>query len=75
MGPPRIAPRPIKWAKIATEARKIAPVELATAKVCRELRHNVPKAADHVLQPGQKVLVRREKVINNRTGEWQGPMS
>ena len=47
--------------------------EIANSKIQRALRHNTPDAADRVFEPGQLVLVWREKVINNRIGEWLGP--
>ena len=35
----------------------------------------MPPSTDRSYQPGDKVLVRREKVIENRIGEWTGPTS
>lgn len=39
----------------------------------RALRHAVPAASDHVYEPGDEVLLWKEKVVNNHIGEWIGP--
>lgn len=39
----------------------------------RAVKHSVPSAEDLEYKPGDKVVVWREKVVNNRTGEWFGP--
>ena len=46
---------------------------LAQAKVLRALKHNSLPAANFTYQPGDKVLVWREKQIENRIGTWLGP--
>lgn len=40
------------------------------ARISRELNHAVPVASDFTFTPGNQVLVLREKVVNNRIGEW-----
>ena len=46
---------------------------MAKLRVNRALRHQVPTAANAMFDPGDKVLVWREKIVNNRIGEWMGP--
>ena len=46
---------------------------LAESRVKRALRHHTPQAADIIYQPGDKVLVWREKLVESRIGEWIGP--
>ena len=46
---------------------------MAQVRIVRALKHNTPSATDHVYQPGDKVLVWREKLVENRIGEWIGP--
>lgn len=62
-------------AQIANSARKEMEHHMARLRLHRALRHRVPKSADARLQPGDKVLVWREKLVNNRIGEWVGPYS
>ena len=60
-------------APVTERARKLMSSEMADSKVRRALKHNVPQNIDHVYQPGDKVLVWREKLVENRIGEWTGP--
>ena len=46
---------------------------LAQAKISCALRHNTPPAAKLTYQPGDEVLVWREKVVENRICQWLGP--
>ena len=62
-------------AEVALEARKLMSKHMAMTKVRRALTHQMPSAANHTYAPGDKVLVFREKVIENRIGEWQGPFT
>lgn len=41
----------------------------------RALHHAVQPASDRAYQPGDRVLVWREKQVNNRIGEWLGPLT
>lgn len=58
---------------LAKEARREMEQHMARLRIKRALKHNVPRAADIVYEVGQKVLVWREKAVNNRIGEWMGP--
>ena len=44
-------------------------------KINRALRHAVPTAANRSYEPGDQVLVWREKIVDNRIGEWLGPFA
>lgn len=59
--------------KLAFEARQEMEQHMARVRTDRALRHAVPPAADQNFQQGDKVLVWREKIVNNRIGEWLGP--
>jgi len=48
---------------------------MAKLRVKRALQLKVPPSADAVYQPGDKVLVWREKIVLNRIGEWLGPFT
>ena len=43
--------------------------------VRRALHHRTLSAADRFYQPGDQVLVWREKIVNHRIGEWLGPFT
>ena len=62
-------------ARVANAARKEMEHHMARLRVQRALHHRVPRSADTSFQPGDKVLFWREKIINNRIGEWVGPYS
>lgn len=47
--------------------------KMAKLKLKMALHHAVPLACDRAYEPSDKVLVWREKVVNNRIGEWLGP--
>ena len=61
--------------KIAETAGKEMERHMATLKLKRALKHNVPPAADVPFDVGEKVLVWREKIVNNRIGEWVEPFT
>ena len=48
---------------------------MAKMRVARGLRHSVPLAINNAYDPGDKVLVWREKIVNHRIGEWPGPFT
>lgn len=52
-----------------TEMQKL----MAQMRIARGLRHTVPPAANNNYDPGDQVLVWREKIVNSRIGEWLGP--
>ena len=54
-----------------TEIQRI----MAKMRVARGLRHSVPLAANRAYDPGDQVLVWREKIVNHRIGEWLGPFT
>ena len=39
----------------------------------RAIKHQSPKMQSYAYSPGDKVLVWREKIVNNLTGEFIGP--
>ena len=43
---------------------------LAQAKISLALRHNTPPAAKLAYQLGDEVSMWREKVVENRIGQW-----
>ena len=47
--------------------------QLAHTRIHRALKQNTPSTNAHVYQSGDEVLVEREKLIENRIGEWTGP--
>lgn len=61
--------------KIAQRARKVMSQITAWARVDRALPHNVPCFADTSFEPGDKVLVWKEKQLAGRIGEWIGPLT
>ena len=70
-----IIPRPTlaERAEAALRARRYMSQHLARAKVKRALHHKPPPATDHTYEPGDEVLVWREKQVEHRIGEWLGP--
>ena len=60
-------------ASVALCARKEMERIMAEMRTKRALKHKVPTAADTFYQPGDKVLVWREKIVESRIGEWLGP--
>ena len=70
-----LVPRPTlaERAQAALKARRYMSQHLVETKVWRALKHNIPPATDRSYHPEDKVLVWREKVIENRIGEWTGP--
>ena len=67
-------PRPslAERAEAAQQARRYMSQHLAKLKVKRAIHHNAPPASDRVYQPGDKVLVWREKQFESGIGEWIG---
>ena len=59
-------------AEAAQKALSHVAKHLAQARVERALNHNTPPATDRTYQPGEQVLIWREKLIENRIGEWVG---
>eukprot|EP00737_Agarophyton_chilense_P000247 gb/GEZJ01000282.1/.p1 GENE.gb/GEZJ01000282.1/~~gb/GEZJ01000282.1/.p1 ORF type:complete len:768 (+),score=79.54 gb/GEZJ01000282.1/:1785-4088(+) len=60
-------------AAIAATAREEMSQIMERMRVRRALKHAVPQAADRSYQPGDDVLVWRERLTDNRIGEWVGP--
>eukprot|EP00171_Calliarthron_tuberculosum_P023746 IDg23746t1 len=58
---------------MATSARKEMSKHMGSLRISRALRHAIPASADTSYEPGDQVLVWREKQVNNRIGEWLGP--
>eukprot|EP00171_Calliarthron_tuberculosum_P022450 IDg22450t1 len=58
---------------MANSARKEVSKHMGKLRIARALRHAIPPAADISYEPGEQVLVWREKQVNNRIGEWMGP--
>ena len=67
-----IVPRPslAERAKIAQEARSLMSKHMAAVQIRRATQHQTPTATDTIFYPGQQVLVWKEKVFENRIGEW-----
>ena len=61
-------------AKLATAARKEMSAQMAKVKLKRAMHHAVPPACDRSYEPGDEVLVWRERIVGNRIGEWLGPL-
>ena len=59
--------------KLATACRKEMSAPMAKVKLKRAMHHAVPPARDRSYEAGEKVLVWRERIVGNRTGEWLGP--
>ncbi len=70
-----VIPRPslAERAMVAQETRRLTSKHLSQARVRRALVHQTPQATNVTYQPGNKVLVRREKLVENRIGEWVCP--
>ena len=45
---------------------------MAELRVRRALNHSTPNASIRAYSPGDQVLVWRERVVDNRIGEWTG---
>ena len=60
---------------MARVALKEIKKQIAKLRMQRALHHAVPLAAGINFQPGQQVLVWREKVISNLIGEWKVPFA
>ncbi len=57
----------------AQEARRHMAKHMSSFKLKQALRHNVDPAADRIIQPSDKELIWKERIIENRIGEWVGP--
>ena len=70
-----IVPRSLlaERALAAQEARRHMAKHQAQVRVKRALQHQTPQATDQIYQPDDKVLVWREKLVENRIGELIGP--
>ena len=68
-------PTSIERSKIAHTARMEMSKHMAKVRLARALKHAVPTVVDDPLTHGDQVLVWREKIVNNRIGEWIGPMT
>ena len=60
-------------AAVANMARREMEKQMAAVRLKRGLRHATPPAADYIFEVGQRVLVWRERKVENRIGEWLGP--
>lgn len=60
-------------AAVANLARREMEKQMAAVRLKRGLRHATPPAADAIFEVGQRVLVWRERKVENRIGEWLGP--
>ena len=70
----RPPPATLQWrAELANMARKEMEKEMAKVRIRRGLSHSVPRSADTFFDEGDLVLVWKEKVVENRIGEWKGP--
>ena len=58
--------------RIAEAARKEMERHMASVRLTRALKHKAPSTADIPFEVGDKVLVLREKIVNNRIAEWVG---
>ena len=61
--------------RIVEAARKEMERHMASGRLKRALKHKVPSPADMPFDVDDKVLVWREKIVNNRIGEWVGPFT
>ena len=59
-------------ARAAQDARRLMAEHLDQTRVKRALQHQTPQATAITYQSGDKVLVWREKLVENRTSEWIG---
>lgn len=60
-------------AKLSESARLEMEYAMSKLRLTHDLKHSVPKTVEISYKPNQKVLVWREKQIDNRIGEWLGP--
>ena len=70
-----VIPRPTvaERAQEVLSARRCVSRNLAKNRTLRAVKYSAPPAADRSYQPGDKVLVWREEVVENGIGEWIGP--
>lgn len=70
---PESRPNLATRSEIATTARKEMNAHMAKLRIQRALKRRTGTLKDACFQPGYKVLAWREKMVNNRIGEWMGP--
>lgn len=75
--PENCGPRPTtdNRGRIAFIIRNEVRQHIDKMRISRALRLNVPKATDMIFDPGDQVLVWREKGHSNKNGEYLGPFS
>ena len=62
-------------AQAALTTRKIRAESNAKSRWKRAIKHQSPKMQNYIYSPGDKVLIWREKIVNNRIGEFIGPFT
>lgn len=73
--PPQPRPTTDERASLADIARTEMATIMAKLRIQRAFRHQTPPSSDHTYNPGDQVLVWREKQINHRIGEFLGPFT
>lgn len=68
-------PKVQERAEIATLARGEMAENMVSLHLKCAFRRAVPPDSNRAYEPGEKVLVSREKVVSNRIGEWIGPFA
>ena len=63
----------LQRSKLASEARKECESIMAKMKLARAQSYRASSADKHKYEPGNEVLVWRERVQGKRLGEWMGP--
>ena len=62
-------------AQAALTPRKVMAESQAKSKFKCAIKHQSPKMQNYTYSPGEKVLVWREKIVNNRIEEFIGPFT
>ena len=62
-------------ATIAKIARDEMERPMEQLRVARALKHATPSGVNNLYNPGDKGLIWRERIVNNRIGEWIGPFN
>lgn len=60
-------------AQVAAVVRHKMKRQMAETNAKRAFLYKTPKATDFIFQPGDKVLVWRENIVNHGISEWLGP--
>ena len=70
-----LVPKPTlaECVEAAQEARRYMAKHLAQVRIKGALNHHTPPATKCNYQPGDKLLIWREKQVENRIGQWVGP--